>query len=184
MKKLLCILVISLCALTTVAQRASQKWFRNGIGLRAEVTSTNAYLGGLDYETYIKPEFGLNVMALTDFCMIYEGALVAKYNLPFPNIDSHLRWYTGGGIYGGYESKNKEVETSIDKYYFGPLLCLGTGYSFEKVPINICIEWRPSIKAYYKNYVLQPNRERLNAKSVMITVRFYTKDQVKDKIKE
>lgn len=179
MKKFLCILAISLCTLASFAQRDNQKWYRNGFGARAEFTSAETNLAGLDIETFLKPKFGLNLMALSDFKLIYEGALLGKYVSAFPNVSSNLRWYTGFGVYGGYESKNKEIETSLEKYYFGPLACLGAGYSFDNLPINIGIEWRPSIKAYYKNFVRQPNKERLNAKSIMITIRFITRNQYK-----
>ncbi len=179
MKKLLCILTISLCTLSSFAQRDNQKWYRNGFGFRGEIASAEAYLAGLDYEGFFSPQFGINMMAITDFTVIYEGAILAKYVAPYPNVASNLRWYSGLGIFGGYMSANKEIETSLEKYYFGPVASIGTGYSFDKVPINICIEWRPSIKAYYKNYVREANRYRLNAKSVVLTIRFITRNQYK-----
>jgi len=179
MKKLLCILAISLCTLSSFAQRDNQKWYNNGFGFRGEIASAEAYLAGIDYEGFFSPSFGINMMAITDFTVIYEGAILGKFVAPYPNVRSNLRWYCGLGVFGGYMSANKEIETSLEKYYFGPVASIGTGYAFTNIPIHIGIEWRPSLKAYYKNYVLEANRYRLNVKSVVITIRFITRNKYK-----
>ena len=98
----------------------------------------------------------------------------------YPNIASYLRWYCGGGLIGGTELRSKEIEGAKDLVYFGPTGCLGTGYNFKKIPINIGIEWRPSWNAYYKNFDKnEPNRDRLNVKTVAFTLRLITRNKYK-----
>lgn len=179
MKK--CVLIIVLCSCINMlyAQRDNQKWYLNGIGLRLEAVSTPA-LEGVDYEHFFNPRFAVNAMFLTEFHTVYEGGLLFKYVAPYPNITSRLRWYAGGGFTGGTEIGNKELQETEDNVYLGPAACLGTGYSFEKIPLNICVEWKPVWNVYDKLYdKTKPNQDRLDVKTVAITLRFITRDKYK-----
>lgn len=177
MKKFILTLILGLSISTVFAQRENQKWYNNGIGPRVEIVSS-PMLEGIDYEHFFKYRFAMDMMFLTEFHTCYEGALLFKYVASYPNLPSYFRWYCGGGIIGGTEMRSKEIETAKDLYYFGPTACLGTGYSFKKVPINIGIEWRPSLNAYYKNFDKnEPNRDRMNVKTVALTLRFITRNK-------
>ncbi|MCQ2959194.1 MAG: hypothetical protein MJ198_03280 [Bacteroidales bacterium] len=179
MKRFTVLLILWLSCFSVFAQRENQKWYNNGIGLRAEVVST-PMLEGIDYDHFFHYRFGMNMMFLTEFHSAYEGAILFKYVASYPNLTSRMRWYCGGGIVGGAEMRSKDLETAEDIYYAGPTACLGTGYSFKKAPINLGIEWRPSWKAYYKNYDKNsPNQDKLNIKTVALTVRFITWNKYK-----
>lgn len=179
MKKFTLLLILGLSVTTVFAQRENQKWYNNGIGIRAELVSS-PMLEGIDFEHFFKYRFAVDAMFLTEFQTTYEGALLFKYVASYPNLASYFRWYCGAGIIGGTEMRSKNNEDALDLYYFGPTGCLGTGYSFHNVPINIGIEWRPSWNAYYKNFPKEsPNTDRINVKSVAVTARFITRNKYK-----
>jgi len=179
MKKFILVLLVAFSSTCVFAQRENQKWYNNGIGPRVEIVSS-PMLEGIDYEHFFKYRFAMDMMFLTEFNTCYEGGLMFKYVASYPNLASYFRWYCGGGIIGGTELRSKEIEGAKDLVYVGPTACLGTGYNFKKIPINIGMEWRPSWNAYYKNFDKnEPNRDRLNAKSVAFTLRFITRNQYK-----
>lgn len=180
MKKFtLLLLILGLSITTAFAQRENQKWYNNGIGLRCEVVSS-PMLEGIDFEHFFHYRFGMNLMVLTEFHTTYEAALLFKYVASYPNIESYLRWYCGIGIIAGSEDKSEDLKMAEDVIYVGPTACLGTGYNFKKIPLNIGIEWRPSWNVYYKNFDKgNPNSDKLNVKTVAVTARFITRNKYK-----
>jgi hypothetical protein len=62
------------------------------------------------------------------------GALYEKHQ-PI-NATSGLQWFYGGGGYVGFGDK---------KTYLGPTGIIGLDYKFEKIPLNLSLDWKPEL---------------------------------------
>ena len=61
------------------------------------------------------------------------GALYEVHSpLSFPG----LQWFYGAGGYVGFESGDT---------YLGPTGAIGLDYKFEKIPLNLSIDWKPEL---------------------------------------
>ena len=47
-----------------------------------------------------------------------------------------LKWFYGGGAYVGFQSGNT---------YLGPTGAIGLDYKFDKVPLNLSLDWKPEL---------------------------------------
>jgi hypothetical protein len=52
------------------------------------------------------------------------------------NATPALKWYYGGGGYVGFESGNT---------FLGPTGVIGLDYKFEKIPLNLSLDWKPEL---------------------------------------
>ena len=52
------------------------------------------------------------------------------------NGTAGLKWYYGGGAYVGFQSGNT---------YLGPTGAIGLDYKFDKVPLNLSLDWKPEL---------------------------------------
>jgi len=53
------------------------------------------------------------------------------------NATPGLKWYYGGGAYLGFDSQHKT--------YLGPTGVVGLDYKFEKIPLNLSLDWKPEL---------------------------------------
>jgi len=62
--------------------------------------------------------------------------LGALYEVHSPLNFPGLQWYYGAGGYLGFESRDT---------YLGPTGVIGLDYKFEKIPLNLSIDWKPEL---------------------------------------
>jgi hypothetical protein len=71
------------------------------------------------------------------------GALLESYN---PLSTSGLQWFYGAGGYLGFGKEyNAEKKVEERKTYFGAQGIVGLDYKFEKIPLNISLDWKPEL---------------------------------------
>lgn len=58
------------------------------------------------------------------------------YEIHEPLNFAGLQWYYGAGGYVGFESNDT---------YLGPTGVLGLDYKFEKIPLNLSLDWKPEL---------------------------------------
>lgn len=56
-----------------------------------------------------------------------------------------LKWYVGPGAHVGFYDKDND-NRDVDGTYFGVDGVLGLDFKFNKVPINMSIDWQPSFE--------------------------------------
>ncbi|MBO7054957.1 MAG: hypothetical protein J6W37_06195 [Bacteroidales bacterium] len=187
MKRFILLLILGLSITTVFAQRDNQKWYLNGFGGRLELGASSNNLMGIDLSHFFRPKFDVNAFFISnwDFTTsgIYLGGVLAKYVSPYPNISSRLRWYAGVGLQGAgqpiYEVDGV-TKTGDTQITFGPTAVLGTGYSFQAIPINICVEWRPSWDVVYTHFNPNaPNSERMQVAVFGFVIRYITGNKYK-----
>ncbi len=132
MRKLLFILLI----IATVPVVTNAQSYTNAIGLRG------GFGGGLTYKHFIKKTVAL------------EGILVTKsngfdisglYEIHAEAFDQQgLNWYYGfGGHIGNW--RTNDYNDNINYTFIGIDGILGLEYNFREIPINISIDWKPSL---------------------------------------
>ena len=185
MKKFILVLLLGLSASLVFGQRDNQKWYLNGIGGRLEVGADSDNLMGLNYGHFFRPKFAMEAMFISnwDFTSgtIYEGAVLAKYVTPFPNISSRLRWYAGGGweLMGqGIKEFDGETKSGDVRILSGPTAVLGIGYNIPVIPVNVCVEWRPTIYLIHKNRSVNDVPEKFAI--FAFTLSYITRDKYKN----
>lgn len=167
MKKILLVGLLSFFVSSVFAQRDNEKWYLNGLGIRLEVGADSDNLSGIEYNHFFRPRFAVSALYISNWdfstSCIYEGAIMAKYVAAYPNLSSHLRWYAGGGIefFGmGIRDYDGKTKTGDVRLLCGPTAVIGTGYTFKKAPINICVEWRPTIYAIHQHRATNDTAEK------------------------
>jgi hypothetical protein len=58
------------------------------------------------------------------------------YEIHNPMATPGLKWYYGAGAYVGFQDHNT---------YLGPTGVVGLDYKFDKVPLNISLDWKPEL---------------------------------------
>jgi hypothetical protein len=90
----------------------------NSVSIKYFITDKNAVEGLISYGNH----FGI-------------GGL---YELHRPiNATPGLKWFYGGGGYLGFDSDHKT--------YLGPTGVVGLDYKFEKIPLNLSLDWKPEL---------------------------------------
>lgn len=187
MKRLILFILLGLSITSVFAQRDNQKWYLNGFGGRLEVGASSNNVMGFDLSHFFGTRFDVNAYFVSnwDFTTsgIYQGGALAKYVAPYPNISSRLRWYAGVGLQAAgkpiyeYDGVTKTGEAQIT---FGPTAVLGTGYVFKLIPINLCVEWRPSWDVVYTHFNPNaPNSERMQIAVFAFVIRYVTGNKYK-----
>lgn len=164
MKKIL--FVSSMILLTTFsahAQRGNQKWYNTAIGLRIEGGAGSSGTLGPTYERALSSKTSVETMILTNLSTGIEGVFMHKWINTIPDVPTTVRWYCGVGLHlGTWGSKSTS-------FVAGPNGFLGIGYSIPDIPINITLDWHPSVdvRMYDEN-----EKMRFNAAKFGFSVRY------------
>lgn len=71
------------------------------------------------------------------------GALLEMHN---PLSTPGLQWFYGAGGYLGFSKEyNSEKQIEERKTYFGAQGVVGLDYKFDKIPLNLSLDWKPEL---------------------------------------
>ena len=71
------------------------------------------------------------------------GALLEMHN---PLSTAGLQWFYGAGGYLGFSKEyNAEKQMEERKTYFGAQGVVGLDYKFDKIPLNLSLDWKPEL---------------------------------------
>lgn len=135
MKRIFTTLVIALITVTLIKAQE----YRTGIGIRAGNSS------GLTIKHFNSHKTALEGLLTTRWEGFQVTGLYEVHNRAF-SVD-HLNWYYGGGAHiGFYNGSNAYWGRNGYAYTIvGIDGILGIEYSFDEIPINIGIDWKPAL---------------------------------------
>jgi len=138
MKRTFFFILMSMCAtLSVFAQRGNQKWYNTAIGLRIEGGAGSAGTLGPTFEKALSNTTSLEFMVLSNLSTGIEGVGMHKWIKTIPDVPAYIRWYFGAGVHVGTWGTNN--------FAAGPDGLLGIGISISDIPVNLCLDWHPSI---------------------------------------
>ena len=110
------------------------QYYQSGVGLRLGNASGITAKAQLGSHTYIE---GLLTVRWDGFNVTALGELAR----PFPDTPG-LNWYYGIGASLGFwdDPANSDDGTELN---IGAVTIIGMEYTFEEVPINLAIDWKP-----------------------------------------
>jgi len=81
------------------------------------------------------------------------GALLEMHN---PLSTAGLQWFYGAGGYLGFSKEyNAEKQMEERKTYFGAQGVVGLDYKFDKIPLNLSLDWKPEL-SLVKEFSFEP----------------------------
>lgn len=155
MKKLiftLCIFSLIMFITTSLSAQSSsgsnESPYQTAIGLRAAwgvagslkhfISENDALEATVNFRNYGYLGFSYNSIRISGY---YQ-----RHNY-IPDLEiKNLRWYYGAGAYiGFYGGKWSNVYNTGNNFFLGISGVLGLDYKFEELPINISLDWIPSL---------------------------------------
>ena len=142
-KKIFAVVILILICMSTYAQRLDQNYTtalgvkvwgqaEAGISLKHFLPTKNHALEGIGYFWY----HGVRFTGLYEFHFDF-------YEAP------GLKWYVGPGAHLGFYNDNyrdQYVDNGREGAFVGIDGVLGLDYKFKNAPINISLDWQPSIE--------------------------------------
>lgn len=140
MKKILIAVVMAFCFSTiSIAQD-----YNTGIGIRGGPFT------GLTLKHFVSERSAFEFLLATRWRGLEITGLYEIHNRAFDA--ERLRWYYGfgahAGFYNGDYTHNKWGEKGNEYSVLGLDGILGLEYSFEEIPFNVSIDWKPSFNFY------------------------------------
>ena len=143
MKKFLSILVFA----TVIAMGSSTAQnYDNAIGIRGGwgfgasfkhfLNESAALEGVLRYRSFGTLGFNYSYVQVTGLYQIHN---------PLDDVLTGLQWYYGGGAFVGFWGGSYAGLIDGDRTYIGVAGNIGLDYAFEDIPLNISVDWIPSI---------------------------------------
>jgi hypothetical protein len=126
MKKVVLMIIIVLC---TVGSRSYAQEYKMAIGARftnAQATVNNS----ISFRYFLNE--GSALEALVSFDPLSIGGL---YEVFRPLGAPGLQWFFGGGGYVSFS----------DNDVLGAMGIIGMDYKFQKIPLNISLDWKPEL---------------------------------------
>jgi len=113
------------------------KNYDKAIGIRGGL------LSGISYKQFISSDNALEFYVTGNKHTLY---LAGEYEFYNNTKYSSLDWYYGGGIYSSfYEHDSSEKSEINGGMVIGVNGILGIEYNFKKIPLNISLDWNPSV---------------------------------------
>lgn len=129
----LLILAITLCSTTFIH---AQSTYNRAIGIKAP--------GGfsITYKQFLTDKNNVEAQ-LTMWNKGYKTSALYEFNFySFPSVEN-LSWFVGPGVHVGFwKAAYKKDHRSVD---FGVDGIIGFDYKFKDVPINVSVDWQPSV---------------------------------------
>jgi hypothetical protein len=135
MKKSILTVLISLLTVVATAQN-----YNKAIGVRG------GYFNGLTYKQFFNEKFALEGLFTFRYYGMHLTGLLEFHN-DISEVEG-LRWYLGGGAHVGtyryfyYDKHN--VYGYRSALYTGFDGILGIEYTFDFIPINLSLDWKPT----------------------------------------
>jgi len=134
MKKIIVLIGVLSLTLSLFAQAP----YSSAFGGRIEINSNTTFLG-FTYKHFTDANKSFEVIALSDFKNGVEFYGLYQYNGIIPDFPPKLRWIVGGGVnlgtWSGYG----------DNLVLGLTGMLGVEYSFDEIPLNLGLDWKPIV---------------------------------------
>ena len=130
MKKVIFVFFISSTLVFLSAPAYSQ--YKLGLGIRLS-NYTPTLSNSLSVKYFHKENHALEGLVSFGGNRFGIGGL---YEIHQPMGTPGLQWYYGAGAYVGFQSGSM---------YLGPTGAIGLDYKFEKVPLNISLDWKPEL---------------------------------------
>ncbi len=134
MRKLLLTFIILLCvsAVTCLQAQEYNQDYKIGLGIR--LSSPSPTLSNAVSVKYFMPA-GNAIEGLISFGTRFGVGGLYEIHRPL-NATPGLKWFYGGGAYLGFESHDT---------YLGPTGVVGLDYKFDKIPLNLSLDWKPEL---------------------------------------
>jgi len=155
---ILCTLLLG-ASINTFAQ-GGRKPYSSAIGGRIEINKSETYFGPT-YKHYLDFNKSYELMALTDFDHGVEFYGLMQYNGTIPDLPQKLRWVLGGGVNLG--------SWTGDSFVLGLTGMMGIEYSFDEIPLNLGLDWKPVFN------LVTENHDRFWPSKIGISVRYTVK---------
>ena len=143
MKKL--VLLFSMLVLLAVSNglKAQVQDYKSAIGLRLGSPLAASYKFFISDPAAIELYVGFRSYSSIGYTFINPGAMY-QYHFEIPSIDG-LAWYVGGGASVYLYSYKASFGTAGAGFGFGINGVLGLDYKFANAPINLSVDWLPTI---------------------------------------
>ncbi len=131
MKKILIIFILFISFKTN----AFSQNYKTALGVR--LSSAGPVINNsISLKQFINSTIAVEVLlSISDPTAI--GILIEKHK---PLLESSMSWYYGAGAYIGFNTESK----------FGAQGVIGLDYTFQKVPLNLSLDWKPEINLISK----------------------------------
>ena len=140
MKKIVVLIGVLCLTLHSIAQAP----YSSAFGGRIEINPGTSYIG-FTYKHFTDANKSFEIIALSDFKDGLEFYGLLQYNGIIPDFPPKLRWVVGGGAnLGTWSGFN-------DNIVFGLTGMLGVEYSFDEVPLNLGLDWKPVLDLVTNN---------------------------------
>lgn len=141
-------LFIALSLAVFITGSAAAQDYNTGIGFRGGLVN------GLTVKHFMSQKGAVEVLVATRYKGFEITGLYEIHN-PFVNAD-RLKWYYGAGAHlGFYNGENTDWDDDEGNYAsLGLDLILGLEYSFEAVPVNLSLDWKPEFNLFgYSKFI-------------------------------
>lgn len=137
MKKLILLIVFAVSA-----QQVNAQVYRTSIGLRAGVAP------GITVKHFMNPNAALEGILTTRGKGINITGLY-EWHGPLGEVENFF-WYIGGGGHIGFWDDDSYLKGDFRESYMTLGLdgILGMEYSFEEIPLNLSLDWKPTINIF------------------------------------
>jgi hypothetical protein len=121
-----------------------QSEYKSAIGLRF------GYPVSISYKTFISDpgaiEAFVGFRGWEGYNTVSLGAMY-EHHMQFPDV-AGLKWYFGGGAGMAFYNYDDNFSSNDDysDISFGIILCLGLDYKFANAPVNLSLDWTPTIR--------------------------------------
>jgi hypothetical protein len=134
---LLTLLLIGSCFFTELyaqdGQQNTSQDYKLGLGLR--LSSASPTLSNSVSIKYMMPTGNAALEGLISFGDRFGLGGLYEIHRPL-NATPGLKWFYGAGAYVGFQSGDT---------YLGPTGILGLDYKFDKIPLNLSLDWKPEL---------------------------------------
>ena len=138
-KLLLTLLFIGACFFSSLYAQDSQPGQSSGpdykLGLGLRLSSAAPTLSNSVSIKYMLPRGNAALEGLISFGDRFGLGGLYEIHRPL-NATPGLKWFYGAGAYVGFQSGDT---------YLGPTGILGLDYKFDKIPLNLSLDWKPEL---------------------------------------
>ncbi|MBK9981541.1 MAG: hypothetical protein IPP15_03805 [Saprospiraceae bacterium] len=132
-------LLLSMVVLLAMANSAHAQGYKSAVGLRLGFPLAVSYKFFISDPAAI--ELYLGYRGNTGYNYINPGAMYL-YHFPISSVDG-LQWYVGGGAQAFLYSY--DFCPDCESFAFGINGAIGLDYKFANAPINLSVDWLPTI---------------------------------------
>jgi hypothetical protein len=141
MKKL--VLLFSMFLLVALTSALKAQDYHSAIGLRLGSPLAASYKFFISETDAIEVYLGFRSYGSIGYTFINPGAMY-EHHLPISSVDG-LHWYFGGGASAYLYSYKSIYGTAGSNFGFGINGVLGLDYKFKDAPLNLSVDWLPTI---------------------------------------